>query len=261
MKIRSRVQTLSGTKKARVDIVGDVHGHARELFHLLVANGWRISGHDISGPEPIRASHPEKRTLLLAGDLINKGPESDRVLRLLLGLQEDQGCSSVIGNHEALLLRALSGMKSDNITKTQVSLSELKSLHPELMRRSLPTLKSLPHQIRIPMPSRHPMSGDGHLTLVHAACPEQVLDCSRKQSRNISVFGFPGQEDWVKSYRGKRWIVHGHTPAKDVLQCGRVLGIDTGLASGGRLTLLRLDDLRISSCNKDLKIISRTLQL
>src|SRR5579883_661589 len=55
------------------DIIGDVHGCAEELLHLIDLLGYRFDG-----------THPDGRKLVFVGDLTDRGPQSLDVLRFVL---------------------------------------------------------------------------------------------------------------------------------------------------------------------------------
>ena len=73
------------------DVIGDIHGHARELEALLAKLGyarrkgcWR---------------HPDRQAVFL-GDLIDRGPEIRRVLETVRPMVEEGSARIVLGNHE-----------------------------------------------------------------------------------------------------------------------------------------------------------------
>ena len=70
-------------QRRRVIIVGDIHGCCDELRELLELH-----------------CLPDD-TVILAGDLVNKGPKSAEVIRLARALR----CHAVLGNHELATLR------------------------------------------------------------------------------------------------------------------------------------------------------------
>lgn len=76
-----------------LDLVGDVHGEIRPLRRLLDALGYRADG-----------SHPDGRTLVFVGDLVDRGPDSLEVLRLVRALVEAGRAQCVVGNHELNLV-------------------------------------------------------------------------------------------------------------------------------------------------------------
>ena len=66
------------------DIIGDVHGCRAELETLLSRLGWHLD-RDGAG-RPVGARHPEGRTAVFVGDLVDRGPDSPGVLRLVMGM-------------------------------------------------------------------------------------------------------------------------------------------------------------------------------
>lgn len=66
------------------DIIGDVHGCRSELEALLGRLGWTIV-RDEDG-RAVDAVHPDGRTAVFVGDLIDRGPDTAGVLRLVMGM-------------------------------------------------------------------------------------------------------------------------------------------------------------------------------
>ena len=77
-----------------LDIVGDVHGERRALEALMAAAGYDRAGR-----------HPEGRTLVFVGDLVDRGPDSPGVVDLVRRLVDAGRALAVLGNHELNLLR------------------------------------------------------------------------------------------------------------------------------------------------------------
>lgn len=237
---------------AKYDIVGDVHGCWEELCSLLATCGWSIDEDSVSGGGPIYAQHPDDRLLIFVGDLTDRGPGSDKVLRLALGMIEIGHALCTTGNHDWKLARHLAG-RSVVTTRggIEATIEQIKSLSDEMTHRIRDMLFSLPHQVRLPMPEGHPRYGDGYLTVVHAAAPAHHLDKATSSAFSRAVYGYPNgvrddgtiiRLDWAKDYRGERWIVHGHEPHRDVKEANRVINIDTGCAFGGAMTMYRADE-------------------
>jgi hypothetical protein len=79
-----------------LDLVGDVHGELDALRSLLEHLGYEEGG-----------GHPAGRRLVFLGDLVDRGPDSPAVVRLVAGLVGDGGAACVLGNHELNLLLGL----------------------------------------------------------------------------------------------------------------------------------------------------------
>ena len=79
------------------DIVGDVHGHALLLERLLGKLGYETENNSFH--------HPLGRKIIFVGDLINRGPDSVKVLRLIQRMHDQKQAFCVLGNHEFRLLQ------------------------------------------------------------------------------------------------------------------------------------------------------------
>ena len=77
-----------------LDIIGDVHGEYGALCSLLLRLGYDGNGF-----------HPEGRRLIFVGDLIDRGPDSIAVVKLVKHFIEQGRAQCVIGNHELNILR------------------------------------------------------------------------------------------------------------------------------------------------------------
>ncbi|MBO5491081.1 MAG: metallophosphoesterase [Desulfovibrio sp.] len=99
---------MSATRHANAgyDIIGDIHGHLELLTSLLEKLGYRRN----SGVW----RHPEKRTAVFVGDLIDRGPQQVETVRTVRRMVEGGAARCCLGNHEfnalchALGLRRLS---------------------------------------------------------------------------------------------------------------------------------------------------------
>ncbi|NVI89837.1 AAA family ATPase [Actinomadura sp. BRA 177] len=78
------------------DLVGDVHGCRAELEELLSSLGYEIE-RDAQG-RAVGANHPGGRTAVFVGDLVDRGPDSPGVLRLVMGMMAAGDALCVSGN-------------------------------------------------------------------------------------------------------------------------------------------------------------------
>jgi serine/threonine protein phosphatase 1 len=81
-----------GTMTTRTIAIGDIHGCSRALEALLAAIGPR--------PEDV---------IVTLGDYVNRGPDSRGVLDRLIALEGQCTLVPILGNHDQMLLAALSG--------------------------------------------------------------------------------------------------------------------------------------------------------
>src|SRR5262249_32171161 len=101
------------------DVIGDVHGCHDELNALLQLLGY--------GPtEPGGAwRHPQGRQAGFVGDLVDRGPKTPEVLRLVMGMAEAGSALCVVGNHDSKLLRKLRGNDVKVTHGLEASLAQL----------------------------------------------------------------------------------------------------------------------------------------
>ena len=79
------------------DIVGDVHGYASLLIELLKKLGYEEKKGTFI--------HPQGRKVVFVGDLINRGPETSKVLEVVQRMYLEEQAYAVLGNHEFRLLQ------------------------------------------------------------------------------------------------------------------------------------------------------------
>ena len=238
-----------------LDVVGDVHGCLDELLALSGRAGYRVSRTTDGTIEDVR--HGDGRILVLVGDLTDRGPDSAGVLDFAMAGARSGAVRTVLGNHCWKLYRALIGRKvkvpaSLEATLEEIRLREIRT--PGFTRQVVDFLRTTPHQIRATLhPESHAgrISGDGSVTIVHAAAPEEIQDKVDRKSFERSLYGFPKEEldaeghlvreDWAQAYRGSRFVIHGHTPMASARLINRTLCLDTGCVFGASLSLYRSD--------------------
>ena len=79
------------------DIIGDIHGYASLLERLLGQLGYKNKEDSFF--------HPNGRKIIFLGDLINRGPDSVRVLKIVQKMVLRKQAYCVLGNHEFRLLQ------------------------------------------------------------------------------------------------------------------------------------------------------------
>lgn len=250
--------------RGRFDIIGDVHGMGPSLLHLMRSAGWVISEHDRNGCSPITAYHPAGRHLVFTGDMINKGPHSLLVLRLLVGMVEAGNASAVMGNHEDMLLEAIYDPSEKPKKCVRKLRDDLASWPAPMRTRALALITGLPSQLSLPMPLGLALSGDGHLTVVHAGALPDDIGKRGSQARKRCVHGaaldMSVKKGWHRAFdKGQRWIVYGHTPSHAPIITRRTIGIDTDAALGGQLTMLRADDATFVAVSTAIKAPAKAL--
>ena len=73
------------------DLIGDIHGHADALEHLLGRLGYQKKGSSYRHPS---------RKVIFVGDFVDRGPRIQRVLEIARSMVESGCALAVLGNHE-----------------------------------------------------------------------------------------------------------------------------------------------------------------
>ncbi|HET8615183.1 MAG TPA: polynucleotide kinase-phosphatase [Actinomycetales bacterium] len=227
------------------DVIGDVHGCASELRTLLTKLGWEI---DDERDVATNARHPGGRTAVFVGDLVDRGPDTPGVLRLVMGMVESGAALCVSGNHEAKLVRALKGAKVTVSHGLAESLAQLE-VQPESFRTN--ALRFMDRLIS------HYVLDDGRLVVAHAGLKESYHGRSSGRVRSFALYGdttgetdeygLPVRYPWAREYRGQAVVAYGHTPVPTAEWVNNTICLDTGVVFGGALTALRYPEREIVS--------------
>jgi polynucleotide kinase-phosphatase len=220
------------------DLFGDVHGCASELRTLLSALGWDLE-YDDRG-RAVGATHREGRTAVFVGDLVDRGPDTPGVLRLVMGMVAAGTALCVSGNHEAKLVRALKGADVKRSHGLAESLDQLAGETEEFRAAVLAFMDGL---------IAHYVLDDGRLVVAHAGLKEAYHGRTSGRVRSFALygdttgetdeFGLPVRYPWANEYRGRAMVVYGHTPVPETEWVNNTICLDTGVVFGGALTALR----------------------
>ncbi|WP_072686951.1 polynucleotide kinase-phosphatase [Rhodococcus marinonascens] len=216
------------------DIIGDVHGCRSELETLLRALGWMLE------PDGTGAHHPEGRTAVFVGDLVDRGPDTPGVLRLVMGMVAAGTALCVSGNHEQKLARALHGRKVTVSHGLEESLDQLAAESDDFRKAA--------HAFIDGLISHYELDG-GNLVVAHAGLKESYHGRASARVRSFALYGdttgetdeygLPVRYPWASEYRGRAMVVYGHTPVPETDWINNTICLDTGVVFGGRLTALR----------------------
>lgn len=231
-------------EKPPFDIIGDVHGCIDELRSLLKQLGYRIR----KTAAGYQGEHPEQRRLIFVGDLVDRGPNSAEVLRLVMDLHE-QGVALVVpGNHDDKLMRRLMGRKTNLRYGLAETLEQLQSQADAsaLQQRILQFLKNLPD---------HLLLDEGRLVVAHAGLKEAYHGRLSGVVRAYCLYGevtgkkddagLPIRYNWAKGYRGSAYVLYGHSPVLEASWQNKTMDLDTGCCFGGHLTALRYPEMEV----------------
>jgi protein phosphatase len=224
------------------EIIGDVHGCFPELVQLLGRLGYQVAG------DGSTASHPDGRTAIFVGDLVDRGPDTPAVLRLVMGMTADGSGMSVAGNHEAKLVRALRGRDVTTGHGLAESLAQLRAAPDGFAAQAVAFMDRL---------LGHVVLDDGKLVVAHAGLPEAMHGRASAAVRSFALYGdttgetdeygLPVRYPWAEDYRGQAMVVYGHTPVPEAIWVNNTICVDTGCVFGGRLTALRYPERELVS--------------
>ncbi|WP_431994220.1 polynucleotide kinase-phosphatase [Streptomyces griseoflavus] len=210
------------------DIIGDVHGCSAELEALLAKLGYADG------------VHPEGRTAVFVGDLVDRGPDSPAVLRRVMTMVKSGNALCVPGNHENKFGRYLKGrgvQHTHGLAETIAQMDEESDEFRAEVRQFIDGLVS------------HYVLDGGRLVVCHAGLPEKYHGRTSGRVRSHALygdttgetdeFGLPVRYPWAEDYRGRAAVVYGHTPVPEATWLNNTICLDTGAVFGGRLTALR----------------------
>jgi protein phosphatase len=227
------------------DVIGDVHGCRAELEQLLTELGYQLERDDAG--RPAGATHPDRRAVFV-GDLVDRGPDTPGVLRLVMGMVAAGTALCVSGNHEAKLLKALRGRNVRLNHGLPESLAQLAGETEQFRAEAERFIDSL---------LSHYMLDDGRLVVAHAGLIERYQGRASGRIREFCLYGettgetdeygLPVRYPWAEEYRGRAMVVYGHTPVPRPEWLNNTLCLDTGCVFGGRLTALNYPERTVVS--------------
>ncbi|MFJ2716803.1 polynucleotide kinase-phosphatase [Streptomyces sp. NPDC087437] len=210
------------------DIIGDIHGCSAELEALLAKLGYADG------------AHPEGRTAVFVGDLVDRGPDSPGVLRRVMSMVEAGDALCVPGNHENKYGRHLKGRKVQPTHGLAETIAQMEGESEEFKARVREFIDGL---------VSHYVLDGGRLVVSHAGLPEKYHGRTSGRVRSHALygdttgetdeFGLPVRYPWAEDYRGRAAVVYGHTPVPEATWLNNTICLDTGAVFGGKLTALR----------------------
>ena len=218
----------------RVYAIGDIHGR-KDLFEALAA---AIEADDA-------ASAPAETTIVLLGDLVDRGADSAGVVAAARAWQERRRVRILAGNHEEMFLRGMTDLEILRHFLRHGGRETLLSYGVDQQRYDRATLEEVQQLMREAVPaadvtfleSFEDMVEIGDYVFVHAGIDPGVPLAEQK----------PQHLRWIREpflSHGESHelvVVHGHTIREEPEDLGNRIGIDTGAYMTGRLTALRLE--------------------
>ncbi len=221
----------------RVYAIGDIHGRA-DLFDALLAK--------INADNAKRGA--ADTTLVLLGDLVDRGPDSRAVIERAMQLAaSSDDVRFLAGNHEEVFLEAVRKPSAevarffyriggrDTIMSYGMNEADMNALDYNIMAQKIPALVP-PDHVAFLESFEDAIAIGGYL-FVHAGVkPGVALDAQKV--RHLRWI----REEFLE-YEGalEKMVVHGHTISERVEQTAHRIGIDTGAWESGVLTAIGLE--------------------
>jgi serine/threonine protein phosphatase 1 len=218
----------------RVYAVGDIHGRL-DLFEALIA----------AIEEDDAASGPAETTVILLGDLVDRGPDSAGVIARAREWQRQRRVRILAGNHEEMFLSSFEKVEtlrhflrfggketvlSYGLAPEAYQLASVEEVQ-EMMHAAVPV------EDRAFLEEFEDMIAIGDYLFVHAGIVPAVPfeEQNRRDLRWI-------REPFLSHAEPHgAVVVHGHTITDEPQDRGNRIGIDTGAYLSGRLTALVLE--------------------
>jgi polynucleotide kinase-phosphatase len=251
--VRERLWNDKRDDAGPFDLVGDVHGCFDELHALLVLLGYAIVREtaDDGGSRFVVTPPPSStgvRKAVFLGDLVDRGPKSPEVLRLVMDMCASGAALCVPGNHDMKLMKKLRGRDVQITHGLAESLAQMEREPAGFAARVTEFLDDL---------VSHYVLDGGSLVVAHAGMKETMQGRGSGRVRDFALYGettgetdeygLPVRYPWAADYRGKAHVVYGHTPAMQPEWLNKTMCIDTGCVFGGKLTALRWPEKELVS--------------
>jgi serine/threonine protein phosphatase 1 len=218
----------------RIYALGDIHGRAdllKQMFAVIDADIARNPA-----PRPIE---------VFLGDYIDRGPDSDYALDLLIERSRSRETVFLKGNHEAYFLEVLrdpakledwrrfGGLQTLMAYGIQPSLNPSAAEQTELIGA---LLEAVPGDHLRFLRSLKPSFECGDFYFVHAGV-RPGIPLNEQQEQDLLWI----RDEFLNSNENfGKFIVHGHTPVREPDMRTNRINIDTGAYATGNLTLLTI---------------------
>lgn len=219
------------------DVIGDIHGCYDEFEQLT-----KKLGYNWDEGYPL---HSEGRKLAFVGDLTDRGPNSLKVIKIVVELVNNGLAHYTPGNHCDKLYRYFLGRNVQETHGLETTVAELKALskaeYATIRTKYIELYENAPLYLILEKKQ---------LVIAHAGIRSDYIGREDKRVRTFVLYGditgeknpdgSPIRRDWAQEYTNqKSFIVYGHTPVHEPRLVNHTINIDTGCVFGGTLTAFR----------------------
>jgi serine/threonine protein phosphatase 1 len=205
-------------------VFGDLHGHYDEIKKLIGLV--KPNNHD---------------TLIFLGDYIDRGKQSFEIIEYMLELNQQYNCIFLKGNHEEMFMDYMSGINNELYLYNggDMTISSYSNHGFDIGPYTHYTNRTYPKTHLDFFADLKLYHEDEKYIYVHAGLFPNGTPL-KKQSQNMLLWI---REPFISSQQnfGKK-VIFGHTPFSKPLNMENKIGIDTGIAYGGKLTCVILPD-------------------
>lgn len=204
----------------RIIAIGDIHGCHQEFAELLGL---------------LELTKDDR--LILLGDLVNRGPDSCKVI----DLAREHNALSLLGNHELRLLE-YRRTKDENLIK-ETDLDTHTKLRPEdwAYLEAMPLTHELPDLNMVFVHGGFLPGEPWQKQPASVVTRIQVIDSNGRPRKRSDA---PDALPWADQWNGPPFVVYGHTPRPEIYKLKWSVGIDTACVMGGALTAFILPERR-----------------
>jgi len=204
----------------RLIAIGDIHGCHHELAELL------------DRVEPTKDDR-----LIFLGDLVNRGPDSNRVI----DLARQHRAIALLGNHELRLLNYRRTGDKDYLKETDAD--TYAKLRPDdwTFLEAMPLTHYVEELNTVFVHGGFLPNEPWQKQPASVVTRIQVIDREGRPRKRADGEDFP---PWADLWSGPPFVVYGHTPRPDIYKLKWSVGIDTACVMGGHLTAYLLPEKR-----------------
>ena len=203
--------------------IGDIHGCVDKMDAMMS----RIN------------INPERDTLVLIGDYIDRGPDSRKVVDSIISIRKKiKHVVCLLGNHEQMLLDYHLHRKNEEMFL--MNGGNVTAFSYGLTRTDAGVIMDIPQTHIDFFSSLHLFYETDKFIFVHAGLKPGVPLAQQKQIDLLWI-----REEFINTDQPlEKTVVFGHTPFVSPLVGKDRIGIDTGAVFGGKLTCVELTEMK-----------------